>query len=226
MSTTALITTAVLVVIAAMALGAARDRWRYRRDGHTTVADEYLASSGPPATASPYRTSTGLTAAIAMAAIGAAIAAGAGLGITNSQSTSNRSSAALANLNRCNTIVGANWRRAVDVFLLGYSVTSPSELRTISAELGLPDDPGAVKAEGRARIVASLADDARLDAIEHRLCPFVPGDPSKTPDTPVGSATAGLNADLEHRTRADHGTPATLPHAPDTTTTTQPGAHP
>lgn len=204
----------------ALVVGTAiRDRLRHRPRRTHSAADAYLTAAGPPSSALPYGVPTSLRLIVAAGALAAAIAAGASLGTHNDQTNRNRSDAALANLQRCNTVVNANWRRAIDVFLLGYSVTSPHELAAISSELGLPDDPGAVKAEGRARIAASLADDARLDALERRLCPFAPGDPTRTPDTPVESATARLNAELERQTR-EHGTPATLPHDPDTTTTT------
>lgn len=187
-----LLALALAAVLAVGGTAAASDR-RERRRRARAATDELLGQHHGDVVARAPRL---LTALVAVAALAGAIGVGFAVADRSDQAAADRSDQAAANVGRCTTQVSTAWRRAIAVLLVGYTGEDDLEaLELDAAELDLPSDPAAIRAEGRARLAAALADDARLDPDDPRpICPFVVGDPDRTPADPVDSATAELDA--------------------------------
>lgn len=165
------------------------------------MTDSYVPDLDPPEpTPGPHamKIPWPLRAALAILIIFGAVGTGLQIANASDQSNRDRSSSASANLSRCQSVVNANWRKAVAVLLVGYTTDGPVIDPATSVRLHLPRDVERVKAIGRLRITAALEDDARIDDESDRICPFVPSDPGRTPDAPVRSATAALERRLAH----------------------------
>jgi hypothetical protein len=183
---------------------------RATRQRARAATDELLGGATPEA-----HTPRALTAAVIAAALFGAIASGYAMAGRNDTAEANRAGAASANLARCQDAVATGWRRGIAVLIVGYATEPgapdelPAELADIATELDLPNPLAGIREEGRRRIIAALADDARLADVTDRICPYTPGDPDATPDEPIRSATEALEDELAAEVEA--------------TTTTAPG---
>lgn len=203
-----------VVLVTLLAAGAA-DRRAARRRAES-AATRVLGDDADHAPRTP-RT---LVALVALATLFGALASGYLIAARSDDAAQDDQAKASANLLRCQSTVATGWRKGIAVLLIGYTAGGdsdatelPDELRVTAAELDLPPTLDGIRAEGRARIIAALADDARLADVTDRICPYVPGDPARTPDQPVRSATTALEDELA----ADASTTTTAPPSPTTT---------
>lgn len=104
----------------------------------------------------------------------------------------NASDDATVNRSTCLSTAAADWRAAIDVLLIGYTAENAETsalvraLEDAGAEgvLDGAESPEEFQSRGVELVAQSLVNDARIGDESDPLCPFVAGDPSRTPTVP------------------------------------------
>lgn len=184
------------VLVAAVVLVQLLDRLaarRRRRAGHPPI--ELHTPDGAAAQGIRPANSGGVMILVTVAAVAATLAAVLGFVDQDATGDRNRSDDATVNRSTCLSTANADWRAAVGVLLIGYVAGEGQSTAFVEA---LEDAGGGAEEEildgadtteeirdrGVELLLGAIVNDARIGSETDPLCPFVAGDPSKTPSEP------------------------------------------
>lgn len=181
--------TAVLLAVAVLVVRFVDNRLARRRGSVPTTPSSADAQGIRPANSGPMMVLLTIAAGCAAAA--------AVVGFVGRSDTQERNASDDATVNRstCLSTANADWRASVGVLLMGYVAGEGQASAFVAAivdagpqvEEAILDgarDTQQIRDRGVELLASSVVNDARIGSETDPLCPFVAGDPSRTPAEP------------------------------------------